>query len=87
MYNLSIEFKFLSNGQITGQNISFTDENGNVFTGALVRQNLDLSKGFLSSFYIIGYQQLKEIEPNPLFAGDDEIDENTSISKVNFYLD
>lgn len=81
MYNLSIEFKFLSNGQITGQNISFTDENGNVFTGALVRQNLDLSKGFLSSCYIIGYQQLKESEPNPLFAGDDEIEK----SKVELY--
>ena len=81
MYNLSIEFKFISNGQKTGQNLTFIDSDGHLFTGALIRQNIDIGKGFLSSCYLLGYQHLQEIEPNPQFAGDDEIEN----SKVEIY--
>ena len=81
MYNLSIEFKFISNGQKTGQNLTFIDSDGHLFTGALIRQNIDIGKGFLSSCYLLGYQHLQEIEPNPQFAGDDKIEN----SKVEIY--
>ena len=81
MYNLSIEFKFISNGQKTGQNLTFIDSDGHLFTGALIRQNIDIGKGFLSSCYLLGYQHLQEIEPNPQFSGDDEIEN----SKVEIY--
>ena len=81
MYNLSIEFKFISNGQKTGQNLTFIDSDGHLFTGALIRQNIDIGKGFLSSCYLLGYQHLQEIEPNPQFSGDDKIEN----SKVEIY--
>ena len=81
MYNLSIEFKFISNGQKTGQNLTFIDSDGHFFTGAPIRQNIDIGRGFLSSCYLLGYQHLQEIEPNPQFAGDDEIEN----SKVEIY--
>lgn len=78
MYNLSIEFKFISNGQRTGRNITFTDNEGKVFTGAFVRQNIDLGKGFLSSCYLIGYQEVELSSPSPLYAGDKE-KENSAV--------
>lgn len=78
MYNLVIEFKFISNGQLTGQNITFTDNEGKVFTGAFLRQNIDLGKGFLSSCNLLGYQVLELSNPKPLYAGDDEA-ENSAV--------
>lgn len=81
MYNLSIEFKFISNGQRTGQNISFKDSDNRVFTGAFVRQNIDIGKGFLSSCYLIGYQETELLSENPLFAGNDEAEN----SKTELY--
>ena len=74
MYNLVIEFKFISNGQLTGQNITFTDNEGKVFTGAFLRQNIDLGKGFLSSCNLLGYQVLELSNSKPLYAGDDEVE-------------
>ena len=78
MYNLIIEFKFISNGQLTGQNITFTDNEGKVFTGAFLRQNIDLGKGFLSNCNLLGYQVVELSNPDPIYAGDDEV-ENSAV--------
>lgn len=83
MYNLIIEFKFISNGQLTGQNITFADNDGKIFTGAFLRQNIDLGKGFLSSCNLIGYQVVELSNPDPLYAGDDELENST----VELYAD
>ena len=64
MYNLSIEFKFISNGQKTGQNLTFIDSDGHFFTGAPIRQNIDIGRVFLSSCYLLGYQHLQEMMKN-----------------------
>ena len=61
-YNLMVEFKFISDGQVTGSNVVFRDNRGQTFAGALIRQNLDISGGFLSSCYIIGYQTNEQTE-------------------------
>ena len=81
LYNLVIEFKFISNGQLTGQNITFIDNEGKVFTGAFLRQNIDLGKGFLSNCNLLGYQVVEYSNQKPLYAGDDEIEN----SKVELY--
>lgn len=69
LYNLTIEFKFISDGQTTGENVVFTDNENRTFSGAFIRQNIDLGGGFLSNCYLIGYQQIEE--PDHLYAGAD----------------
>ncbi len=71
LYNLTIEFKFISDGQTTGSNVVFTDNENRIFSGAFIRQNIDLGGGFLSNCYLIGYQQIGE--PDYLYAGQDGV--------------
>lgn len=58
-YNLTVEFKFLSNGELTGQNVFFRTIDGKSFSGSFVRQNMDLTGGYRSNCYIIGKQQIE----------------------------
>lgn len=69
MYNLTIEFKFISDGQLTGANVVFRDNQSRVFVGAFIRQNLDIGGGFLSNCYLIGYQQIEEEKRDYLYSG------------------
>lgn len=71
LYNLTIEFKFISDGQTTGSNVVFTDNEKRIFSGAFIRQNINLGGGFLSNCYLIGYQQIGE--PDYLYAGEDGV--------------
>ena len=47
----------------------------------MIRQNIDIGKGFLNSCYLFGYQHLQEIEPNLEFSGNDKIEN----SKIEIY--
>lgn len=58
-YNLSVEFKFLANNELTGQDVFFRTVDGKAFSGSFVRQNIDLTGGFRSSCYVIGKQQIQ----------------------------
>lgn len=70
MYNLIIEFRFISKGQRTGENITFVDNEGKVFTGGFLRQSIDLGGGYLSSCKLLGYQEVELTTAEPLYAGD-----------------
>ncbi len=57
--NLTVEFKFISNNELTGQNVLFRTADGKAFLGSFVRQNIDLTGGYRSDCYIIGRQQIE----------------------------
>lgn len=68
--NLTVEFKFLSNNELTGQNVIFRTTDGKAFLGSFVRQNIDLTGGYRSDCYIVGRQQV-ELETSDYYCSNE----------------